>query len=96
MYHLLRNLRNRVYYLLGYPIIHCSTQGCHNTLLAGEKIENPRRRWMLDMPVKDEDEKVLLLTLCDKCVKRYWDLQESDYKNLEDNEDFIEKGLQRK
>ena len=66
----------------------CSIEGCWRFTFNPRRV-NPRKRWMLEIVVHEDTDRNLILNLCPAHAREVFELDESDYANLEKVEQEI-------
>jgi hypothetical protein len=65
----------------------CVIEGC-DAVTDGRTYLDPRKRWILNLPLKDEKGEEIKINLCPKHVKSQFDLSEHDFSELEKMEEL--------
>jgi len=72
---------------IGFTISECIVEGCNRKTIKPEKTD-PRKRWVVNYPWKDENDQEIKVTFCPLHIKEFWQLDEVDYLQLSNTETF--------
>ena len=67
---------------------HCTIVGCVETT-SRERWDNPRDRWIINLPLTDENNIDVLVSLCPRHARELLNLDEDWYQTTERSEKFV-------
>jgi hypothetical protein len=73
--------------------IECSIIGCGRATRTPRN-SNPRYRWIVDMLLKNEEDKEIRVNLCPTHVQSVFNLRKEDYAGLAKSETLVKETLQ--
>jgi hypothetical protein len=71
------------------PVIECSLTDCTNRTRKPYDID-PRKRWMVQIKLQEEDGSQVTMNLCPKCIKKFFpSVNEEFFERMENSERLI-------
>jgi hypothetical protein len=74
------------------PLYHCSLSDCA-TRTKHPYDADPRKRWMIQIKLIEEDGSELIVNLCPRCIRKYFPkVDDKFFETMENSEALIRKG----